>query len=211
MKRGFTLIELLIVVAIIAILAAIAVPNFLEAQTRAKIARVKADMRTLATGLETYVVDANRYPTGNGNLAKLLLELTTPIAYLTTVNYSDPFAPKPYFVGTPPVQNGNSIESLMYINFEHNAARLAAGDRTSWGDIVLGPDSGFRGYVLASYGPDRLESAGLAWHYSEVLAWSTDEMVLNEVYDATNGTVSQGEIPRPGGVLKPRSRFMTTD
>ena len=59
MKRGFTLIELLIVVAIIAILAAIAVPNFLEAQTRAKITRVKSDLRTLATGVESYMVDHN--------------------------------------------------------------------------------------------------------------------------------------------------------
>ena len=61
-QNAFTLIELLIVVAIIAILAAIAVPNFLEAQTRAKVARVRSDQRTLATALETYNLDNNGYP-----------------------------------------------------------------------------------------------------------------------------------------------------
>jgi len=60
--KGFTLIELLIVVAIIAILAAIAVPNFIEAQSRAKISRAKADMRSLATAIESYAVDNNQYP-----------------------------------------------------------------------------------------------------------------------------------------------------
>jgi prepilin-type N-terminal cleavage/methylation domain-containing protein len=59
---AFTLIELLIVVAIIAILAAIAVPNFLEAQTRSKVSRAQADMRSLATAIESYRVDNNSYP-----------------------------------------------------------------------------------------------------------------------------------------------------
>lgn len=64
MKRvkGFTLIELLIVVAIIAILAAIAVPNFLEAQVRSKVSRVRTDHRSMATAIESYYVDNNSYP-----------------------------------------------------------------------------------------------------------------------------------------------------
>ena len=67
MKRdniGFTLIELLIVIAIIAILALIAVPNFLEAQTRSRVSRVYADLRTMATAVESYSMDCGRPPIG---------------------------------------------------------------------------------------------------------------------------------------------------
>jgi prepilin-type N-terminal cleavage/methylation domain-containing protein len=111
-RRAFTLIELLIVVAIIAILAAIAVPNFLEAQTRAKVSRVKADHRTIATALESYAVDNNIYPEqGPNNSATwpfsrdtdpygspsspyaIAFRLSTPIAYVSSTQsvFADPF------------------------------------------------------------------------------------------------------------------------
>jgi prepilin-type N-terminal cleavage/methylation domain-containing protein len=56
-KRGFTLIELLIVIAIILILIAIALPNFLEAQERARVTRAKAELRTMETAVNTHIVD----------------------------------------------------------------------------------------------------------------------------------------------------------
>lgn len=115
---GFTLIELLIVVAIIAILAAIAVPNFLEAQTRAKVSRAKSDQRTLAVALVSYYVDNNHFPpdrnyynnggprivTSRGTaqqtadrywlVHEALYPLTTPVAHLSSVTFDDPFAHK---------------------------------------------------------------------------------------------------------------------
>jgi prepilin-type N-terminal cleavage/methylation domain-containing protein len=121
--RGFTLIELLIVVAIIAILAAIAVPNFLEAQTRSKVSRAKADMRSVATAMEAYYVDNNSYVPGNSfgvagrvpagsagvpSPNNLVLErLSTPVAYITTGMMSDPFKARKrsgsVIGGTPPL------------------------------------------------------------------------------------------------------------
>ena len=96
-QKGFTLIELLIVVAIIAILAAIAVPNFMEAQTRAKVSRAKNDLRTDAVALESYYVDENAYPsprTRDGPFFfRNIFELTTPVPYLASVDYDDAFKP----------------------------------------------------------------------------------------------------------------------
>ncbi len=63
MKRhGFTLIELMVVIAIIIILAAIAIPNYLSMTRRANKSRIASDMATLATGLETFKTDWGSYP-----------------------------------------------------------------------------------------------------------------------------------------------------
>jgi len=64
-EEGFTLIELLVVMIIIGILAAIAIPVFLNQRQKGYDASVKSDMRTIANELESYQVDAQAYPTGN--------------------------------------------------------------------------------------------------------------------------------------------------
>ena len=62
-RKGFTLIELLIVVVIIGILAAIAIPKFAATKDKAKLASVKTDLRNSMTAQEAYFSDYNTYAT----------------------------------------------------------------------------------------------------------------------------------------------------
>ncbi|HOJ60051.1 MAG TPA: prepilin-type N-terminal cleavage/methylation domain-containing protein [bacterium] len=89
---AFTLIELLIVVAIIGILAAIAVPNFLNAQTRAKVAKTEGEMRNFVTAQEMYRMDNGSYPP-HFHTAWQNKFLSTPVAYVSSM-------PKDIFMNT---------------------------------------------------------------------------------------------------------------
>ncbi len=86
-ERGFTLVELLIVVAIIAILTGIAIPNFMGARTKARVGRALADMHTIANALEARAIDYGEYATGKGTLPTNDLTKTGLIASIP----KDPF------------------------------------------------------------------------------------------------------------------------
>lgn len=201
-RKAFTLIELLIVVAIIAILAAIAVPNFLEAQTRAKVSRAKADMRSIATGLESYAVDSNKYPVdrsywGNvhgstfGDMA--LTRLTTPIAYLSSV---------PINVFPNLTDNANSPSQYRYFSEYWKNLVIAAHPN----DPMYNAGTAFS-WTLASSGPDRKSNLGeylLFGRETFDAKWPNGfgpTVGPTCIYDPTNGTISAGDIVfvGPGG------------
>lgn len=235
MKKGFTLIELLIVVAIIAILAAIAVPNFLEAQVRSKVSRVKSDQRSLATGIEAYFIDNNAYPpaatssgnssiggttqnatvlhnpTGVGNINRWIAaqnspgntaaigqlasiwsfaargttfvsSLTTPVSYITSM-FPDPFmdtkgATFGYFAnpaGWVLWSPGPDTDQATGTNTGLNLTAAMTG-------VGTGGSSVETLYDLAFAQPS--------------IAWASTANGIALTYDATNGTISRGDVIR---------------
>jgi len=169
LRDAFTLIELLIVVAIIAILAAIAVPNFLDAQVRAKVSRAYGDIRSQRLALEAYRVDNDAYPCSyNAPLQPRLSELSTPIPYIS----SCPFDPFTYINGRP-----------LYYHY------VSATDELTW---LM---HNWRAYMYGlneATNPTVPFPTAIQWHIRSM----GPDCILNHgiCYDPTNGTVSVGDI-----------------
>ena len=77
LNRGFTLIELLVVVAIMAVLAALIVPNVLDRADDARRTAARTDVNNLMQALKLYKLDNQRYPTAEQGLQALLAKPTT--------------------------------------------------------------------------------------------------------------------------------------
>lgn len=179
---GFTLIELLIVVAIIGILAAIAVPNFLNAQMRARIARVESDLKALSTALEMYRADQNSYPNDhdldnyfggeNG-----LFRITTPVSYMSSLP-PDPFVARKANYGDR-LGSSNAYASNGRDDYEMGSG---ADNQQPYRK---------QAYSLMSYGPDHDDDNSS----HDPFPFGTD----HDRFDVTNGINSNGNMFRFGG------------
>jgi prepilin-type N-terminal cleavage/methylation domain-containing protein len=213
--RAFTLIELLIVIAIILILISIALPNFLEAQLRARVTRARGSLHSLATALNTYRLDFNIYPDDQDEdpfspTNRGLFQLTTPIKYMTSLPF-DPLGPGNFDSQSatgPGPSGGQSTNSFSPI-FAMASTGGAPNEVHRRGFGFIPPPKRVNAFCVYSHGVDKLDdfTSENDFPFSApvypVVAVPGVLCVFSAVgarsYSPTNGTRSFGDILQLGG------------
>lgn len=160
-----------LLIPIVGILAAIAIPNFKSAMSHSNVSTIQQEMRTIATALEAYYIDYDQYPLpqyDNEDNAVLPSTITTPIAYATC------------------------ILNDIYNDTDNDHYRYYTDSSTKWIVASFGPDkksgnSGIQGGINLD-----IESALT----DDELGFPLQSSPLT--YDPTNGTKSPGDIWRRG-------------
>ena len=204
LPKGFTLIELLIVIAIILILIAIALPNFLEAQVRAKVARVTADLRTIAIALESYFIDWGMYTDDSEDEFDAsdhgLAQLTTPLQYLTELPFD-------VFIGGGQAEDGHPV---FFELASTGMDPLSVARGFSFSNAVPGTSPpktyNIHAYGLYSHGPNQTDDfdgeGDFPWSDCTINCNPCDpgaDGTNTTNYSPTNGTRSRGNIHNFGG------------
>lgn len=176
-SRGFTYVEITMVAGSVALMFAIAVPNYAESQVRAQVSRTRAEISALMSALEDYRVDHRIYPPNREPGVSNgwdLVALTTPVAYISSLPL-DVFtiAPAPVYgygvrLGEPGPQPYAYLNAMQVdeAGFKDTGKQL----------------QGFVGALLWGHGPDRKSSP-----------LEKSEGIVTP-YDPTNGTFSGGDI-----------------